>query len=108
MILQYSNSIWACYMSNLKIDSVNSSSRKVVKLNQGNLAKLQMIRDHNQTIYFAEADTSKFTIVEISLSKSNLVRRDIYHVQGCKILALEIDHENRPEIKQEDNDDSQN
>ena len=58
-----------------------------------------MIRDHNQTIYFAETDTSKFTIVEISLSKHNLVRREIYHVQGCKILALEIDHENRPVIK---------
>ena len=54
-----------------------------------------MIRDHNNIIYFAEQEASKFVIVEISVDKNlNIARREIHRVRGTKLIALEIDKEN--------------
>ena len=113
VILQYSDSIWACPMSNntnseavkFKIETLNhlqndQGSSRAQKLNINPTAKLKMIRDHNQTIYFAEQEHSKFAIVQISLKPNNQVeRREIYHMQGCRILALEIDDTNTEIIR---------
>ena len=62
LIIQFVDSVWACFMD-YKSDGGSYKDHKNKKLNNNPIAKVKQIRDHNQTIYFAEQDQSKFTIV---------------------------------------------
>lgn len=64
-------------------------------MNKNPIAKVKMIRDHNNIIYYAEQEASKFVVIEISVDKDlNIARREIHSIRGTKLLALEIDQEN--------------
>ena len=67
------------------------------------LAKLKQIRDHNQTIYFAQQDQSNFNIIVFELDKHrNIKCEEIFQCTARQIRALEIDYDNVQGIKHED------
>lgn len=95
LIIQYIDSVWVCFMSNSQRRDGGFKLKKNKMLNENPIAQLKMIRDHNQTIYFAEEDQRKFSVIQIELDRQqNLKRKDIFHLSARKILALEIDFDN--------------
>lgn len=117
VVLQYSNSIYACFMLSAeeqtdmvihepedKDADFFDDDLKCLKLNHHKVVKLKMIRGYNQNIYFAEKDGSDRTeIVNIFLDanettqKGDLhgVRKEtIYTMPASQVIALELDTSN--------------